>query len=152
MSKYKVTLTAEERQDLQDLIAAGKAAAQRLAHARILLKADAAPDGPAWSDERIAEAVEVSAATVAPVRQRFVAPGLEAALGRTPQDRPSRQRTRDGRAEAKRLALAGSSPPDGRKLWTMRRLADKLVELEVVDAGSDETVRRARKNTRSSPG
>ena len=152
MKKYRVTLTAEERRDLQDLIAAGKASAQKLAHARILLKADASPGGPAWTDERIAEAVEVSRATVERVRQRFVEQGLEAALVRKPQDRPSRQPKLDGRAEAHLIALACSKPPDGRNGWTMQLLADKLVELEVVPAVSDETVRRAMKKTRSSRG
>lgn len=152
MKKYKVTLTAEERHHLQDLIAAGKAAAQKLTHARILLKADAADGGPAWTDETIAEAVEVSVATVERVRQRFVEQGLEAALGRKKQDRPSRQRKRDGRAEARLIAAACSEPPQGRKEWTMRRLADKLVEREVVDTISDETVRRVLKKTKSSRG
>ena len=152
MKKYKVTLTAEERQHLSDLIAAGKAAARKLAHARILLKADAADGGPAWTDERIAEAVEVGRATVERVRQRFVEQGLEAALGRKPQDRPSRERTLDGRGEARLIALACSAPPGGRKEWTMQLLADKLVELRVVGAVSDETVRRCLKKTRSSRG
>ena len=145
MKKYIVTLTAEERQDLLDLIAAGKAAAGKLAHARILLKADAADGGPAWPDGRIAEALEVSPATVERVRQRFVEQGLEAALVRKPQDRPSRLPTLDGRAEARLIALACSTPPDGRLGWTMRLLADKLVELEVVPSISDETVRRSLK-------
>ena len=92
MNKYKVTLTAEERLELEGLIAAGKAAAKKLMHARILLKADAAAGGPAWPDGRIAEAVEVSAATIGRVRQRFVEEGLEAALVRKKQDRPSRER------------------------------------------------------------
>ncbi len=152
MKKYKVTLTAEERQQFHDLIAAGKAAAQKLTHARILLKADAAPGGPAWTDGRIAEAVEVSIATVERVRQRFVELGPEAALGRKTRDRPGRERKLDGRAEARLIAVACSAPPAGRKGWTMRLLADKLVELEVVDTISDETVRRALKKTRSSPG
>jgi transposase len=147
MKKYRVTLTAEERQGLQDLIAAGKAAAQKLVHARILLKAAAAPSGPAWTDERIAEAVEVSCATVERVRQRFVEHGLEAALVRKPQDRPSRQRKLDGRAEARLIALACSRPPEGRTEWTMQLLADTLVELEVVDSISDETVRRTLQKT-----
>jgi hypothetical protein len=147
LKKYIVTLTAEERQDLLALIAAGKAAAGKLAHARILLKADAADGGPAWPDGRIAEALEVSCATVERVRQRFVEQGLEAALVRKPQERPSRQRTLDGRAEARLIALACSTPPDGRRGWTMRLLADKLVELEVVPTISDETVRRALKKT-----
>src|SRR5512132_289631 len=147
MKKYRVTLTTDERQGLQEMIAAGKAAAQKLAHARILLKADAAPDGPAWTDERIAEAVEVSIATVERVRQRCVEQGLEAALVRKPQDRPSRQPKFDGRAEARLIALACSKPPEGRTEWTMQLLADKLVELEVVDSVSDETVRRTLKKT-----
>jgi transposase len=152
MKKYRVTLTDEERQDLHCLIAAGKAAAQKLAHARILLKADAAPGGPAWADELIAEAVEVSVATVERVRRRFVEQGLEAALVRKPQERPSRERLLDGRAEARLVALACSPPPDGRKEWTMQLLADKHMELEVGESVSDETVRRTLQKTRSSPG
>jgi transposase len=152
MKKYKVTLTAEERQQLSELIATGKAAARKLAHARILLKADAADGGPAWVDALIAEAVEVSVATVERVRQRFVEQGLEAALGRKQPDRPSRPPKLDGRAEARLIALACSAPPEGRKQWTMQLLADKLVELEVVDGICDETVRRALKKTRSSRG
>ena len=139
MKKYKVTMTPEERQQLLDLISAGKAAAKKLAHARILLKADAAPGGPAWPDARIAEAAEVSVATVERIRQRFVEQGFEAALVRKKQDRPSRERKLDGAAE-------------GRACWTMQLLADQLVELEVVEAVSDETVRRTLKKTRSSPG
>src|SRR5947209_17672853 len=145
MKKYKVTLTTEERQQLSDLIAAGKAAARKLAHARVLLKADAAPGGPAWTDDRIAEAVEVDPRTVERVRQRFVEQGLEAALVRKPQGRPSRERKLDGRAEARLIALACSEPPPGRCRWTLRLLADTLVELEVVDAVSAETVRQGLK-------
>ena len=150
MKKYRVTLTADERRHLLDLITAGKAAAQKLAHARILLKADQADGGPAWPDERIAEAVEVSTDTVARVRQRLVERGLEDALGRKKQDRPSRQRTLDGAAEARLIALACSAPPRGRKAWTLRLLADKLVELEVVDTVCHETVRQVLKKTSSS--
>ena len=152
MKKYKVTLTAEERQQLQGLIATGRAAAQKLTHARILLKADAAAGGPGWGDERIADATEVSTDTVARIRQRFVEHGLEAALTRKKQDRPSRERKLDGRAEARLIALACSAPPDGRKEWTMKLLADRLVELAVVGAVCDETVRRVLKKTRSSRG
>src|SRR6478752_7763513 len=124
MKKYKVTLTAEEREQLHDLISAGKGSAKKLAHARILLKADAAPGGPAWADARIAEAAEVSVPTVERVRQRFVEQGFEAALVRKKQDRPSRQRKLDGAAEARLVALACSRPPDGRARWTLRLLAD----------------------------
>ena len=147
MKRYKVTLEPEGRQHLHDLIAAGQAAARKLAHARILLKADAADGGPAWPDHRIADALEVSTATVERVRQRFVELGLDAALDRMRRERPARQIKLDGRAEARLIALACSAPPDGRAVWTMRSLADKLVELQVVDSISDETVRRALKET-----
>jgi transposase len=152
MKRYKVTLTDEERQELQALMASGKAAARKLTHARILLKADASPGGPAWIDQRIVEALEVGVATVERVRQRFVEEGLEAALSRKPQPRPRRQPKLDGRAEARLIALACSAPPQGRKQWTLQLLADRLVELEIVEAISDETVRRALKKTRSSRG
>jgi transposase len=152
MKKYKVTLTAEEREQLHALVTTDKAAAKKLIHARILLKADAADGGPAWPDDRIADALDVSTATIVRVRQRFVEEGLEAALVRKKQDRPSRQRTLDGAAEARLIVLACSKPPEGRARWTMRLLADKLVELEVVDAISDETVRRVLKKTNSSRG
>ena len=152
MKKYRVTLTDEERQHLQAMIAAGKAAAQALAHARILLKADPADGGPAWPDHRIAEALEVSVATVERVRQRLVEHGLDAASRRKEQDRPSRLPVLDGRAEARLIALACSAPPEGRKAWTLRLLADRLVELEVVEAVAPETVRQALKKTRSSRG
>ena len=152
MKRYKVTLEAEERQYLHDLIAAGQAAARKLAHARILLKADAADGGPAWPDHRIADALEVSTATVERVRQRFVEQGLDAAVDRKPRERPAREIKLDGRAEAQLIALACSAPPEGRATWAMQLLADKLVELEVVDSISDETVRLALKKTRSSPG
>ena len=150
MKKYLVTLTPDERDQLTAMIAAGKAAAQKLAHARILLKADQADGGPAWTDERIADAVEVSTATVERVRQRFVEQGVESALTRKKQDKPSRERVLDGTAEAKLIALACSPPPDERARWTLRMLADKLVELEVVDAVCPETVRRTLKKTSSS--
>ena len=132
------------------MITAGTASAKKLAHARVLLKADQGENGPAWVDEVIAEAVEVSTDTVARVRQRFVEQGLEAALVRKKQDRPSRERVLDGSAEARLLAVACSDPPDGRAAWTLTMLADKLVELEVVESVSRESVRRVLKKTPSS--
>ncbi len=147
MKRYRVTLDAEERQHLHDLIAVGKAAARKLTHARILLKADAAEGGPAWQDRQIADALEVSTDTVQRVRQRFVELGLDAALDRKRRERPPREVKLDGRAEARLIALACSPPPGGRVVWTMQLLADKLVELEVVDSISDETVRLALKKT-----
>ena len=145
--KYLVTLTADEREQLNVMITAGTASAKKLAHARVLLKADQGENGPAWVDEVIAEAVEVSTDTVARVRQRFVEQGLEAALVRKKQDRPSRERVLDGSAEARLLAVACSDPPDGRAAWTLTMLADKLVELEVVERVSRESVRRVLKKT-----
>ncbi len=150
--KYLVTLTLEERDQLAALLSAGKRSALTLTRARILLKADQAPGGPAWPDERIAQALDCGLRTIERVRQRFVERGLEAALGRKPQDRPSRERKLDGRAEARLIALACSQPPQGRAEWTMQLLADKLVELQIVDSICDETVRRVLKKTKSSRG
>jgi transposase len=148
--KYLVTLAPEERQWLTSLVSAGQRSALTISRARILLKADQADGGPAWQDDDIAEALDCSVRTVERVRQRFVERGLEPALGRKPQDRPSRQRKFDGAAEARLIALACSAPPRGRKCWTMQLLADKLVELEVFESVSDETVRRVFKKTNSS--
>jgi transposase len=150
--KYFVTLTADEREHLSGLLAAGKRSALTLTRARILLKADQADGGPAWEDARIAEALDCGVRTVERIRQRFVEQGLEAALGRKPQDRPSRPRKLDGRGEARLIALACSAPPEGRQEWTLKLLADQLVELQIVAAISDETVRRVLKKTRSSRG
>lgn len=123
-----------------------------MAHPRILLKADAGPDGLAWSDDRGAEAVEVSPGTVGRGRQRFVEQGPDAAPSRERSDRPNRERAPGGRAEARLSALACSEPPDGRAVWAVHLLADPLVGLGVVAAVSDEAVRRAMKRTRSSRG
>jgi len=146
--KYVVRLTSEERATLQRLVKVGKAAARKILHARILLQADQGPQGPAWDDVRIAEALTAHPRTVANVRQRLVEGGLEAALRRKKQDAPSRERTLDGRAEARLLALRCGEPPDGRRAWTLHLLADRLVELRVVEAVSYETVRRVLKKTR----
>jgi transposase len=141
MKKYIVTLTDEERASLTELVRTGKAAAYKITHARVLLKADASPGGPAWTDGAIADALDVSRATVERLRERFVEEGLDAALVRK-QGRASRERIFDGAAEARLIALACSQPPAGRASWTLRLLADKLVELEVVDSVSHETVRQ----------
>ena len=143
--KYIVGLTGEERTQLEELIAKGRAAAYRITHAHILLKADA--DGPAWPDERIAEAFSVHLNTAHNVRQRFVEGGLEAALSRKKQLMPPRQRILDGEGEARLIALSCSGPPAGRARWTLHLLADKMVELQIVDGISHETVRQALKKT-----
>jgi len=152
MSKrYIVTLTEAERAHLDHLIAAGTAPARKLMHARILLKADQGPGGPGWGDRAIAEAVEVSQPTVARVRRQYVEQGLEAALNRRPPQREYRRKL-DGAQEAHLVALACSAPPEGHGRWSLRLLADKLVELEVVEDISYQTVRRVLKKTTSSPG
>jgi transposase len=150
--KYLVTLTDRERNDLKRLLSAGQRSALALTRARILLKADQADGGPAWDDERIAEALDCGRRTVERVRQRFVERGPDEALARKKQDKPSRERKFDGAAEARLIALACSEPPDGRARWTLKLLADRLVELEVFDSVSDETVRRVLKKTNSSRG
>jgi transposase len=147
MKKYIVTLTDEERARLDEMARTGKAAAYKITHARILLKADASAGGPAWTDQAIAGALDVGTATVERLRQRFVEEGLDGSLCRKKQQRPSRERIIDGAAEARLIALACSQPPGGREGWTLRLLADKLVELEVVESVSHETVRQTLKKT-----
>jgi transposase len=149
--RYIVTLTEEERQMLQEMLSRGKAAARKLTHARILLKADATPDGPGWNDEAIADGLEVGRATVERVRKEFVEEGLEAALERR-KPRRLYLRKLDGDGEAHLVALACQKPPDGRRRWTLQLLADRMVELEYVDQISYQTVRRTLKKTRSSLG
>jgi Homeodomain-like domain len=148
---YHVRLTETERAHLQELIAAGTAPARKLLHARILLKADEGPAGPAWVDQAIADAVEVSQPTVSRVRKQYVVEGLEAALNRRAPRRVY-QRKLTGEHEARLVALACSPPPAGQAHWSLRLLADKLVELEIVDDVSYQTVRRTLKKTHSSPG
>jgi transposase len=149
--KYIVTLTEAERQILQAMLSRGQAAARKLVHARILLKADASPGGPAWDDERIAEGLEVGRATVERVRKEFVEEGLDAALERR---KPRRQyeRTLDGDGEAHLVALACSKAPEGRSRWTLRLLADRMVRLEYVEEVSKDTVSRVLKKTNLSLG
>ena len=149
--KYPITLTTSEREYLQQLIAAGTAPARRLTHARILLKADQSSDGPGCVDDAIAEAVEVSQPTVARVRKQYVEQGLDAALHRRAPRRVY-QRKLDGAHEARLIALACSTPPTGQARWSLRLLADKLVELEVVENVSYQTIRRVLKKTNSSLG
>jgi len=149
--KYLVTLTAEERKGLKELLSRGKAAARKLMHARILLKADGASDGPDWHDDRIAEALEIGRATVERVRKQFVQEGLEAALERR-APRRTYQRKLDGDGEAHLVALACQEPPEGRSRWTLQLLADRMVALEYVDQISYQTVRRTLKKTNLSLG
>ncbi len=146
VKRYRVTLTPGERADLEQMIGSGKAAARKLAHARVLLKADEAEGGPGWSDEQVAEAVEVGPVTVARVRQRFVEQGLGAALVPKPAARAYAHKL-DAAGEARLAALACTRPPEGRKRWTLTLLADRLVALGVAESLSYESVRRALKKT-----
>jgi len=145
-TKYAVRLTDEERAQLRTLVGRGVAPARRLAHARILLKADQGEGGAAWADAAIAGALEMHPATVARVRQQFVAGGLEAALDRRA---PRREYARklDGEREARLVAVACGAPPAGYERWSLRLLADELVRLEVVDTVSYETVRQTLQQT-----
>jgi transposase len=151
MKKYVVTLMHEEREELAQLISRGKAAAKKLTHARILLKADSGPEGPGWDDAAISVALEVGTATVERLRRQFVEEGLTAALERR-VSRRRYERKLDGVAEAHLVALTCSKAPEGRREWTMQLLADRMVVLGHVQAVSRETVRRTLKKTCSSLG
>jgi transposase len=151
--KYIVTLTEEERARLHTLIGSGSAPASTLTHARILLKANQGEAGPGWTDQAIATALEVHPATVARVRRQCVTEGVEAALKRKAPEREYRCKL-DGEQEARLIALACSAPPQGRKHWSLRLLAERLVALqqeEDVEAVSHETVRQVLKKTNLSP-
>ena len=150
VKKYIVKLSAEERNRLDVLIQRGKAPARRLLKARILLKADASTAGEAWSDSRIAAALDTSIDTISRTRQQLVEEGLDAALTRKHSPNSARRRIFDGAAEAKLIALACSPPPKGRKRWTLTLLETAVVELNIVERASDNTIGRTLKKTRSS--
>lgn len=147
--KYIVRLSEEERADLEKLISSGSNAARKLNHARILLKANV--DGSHWTDEQIKEALDTSISTIERVREAFVEEGLEAALNQK-RPRKAKEGKLDGEQEAHLIALACSPSPEGRKRWTLRLLADKMVALEYVDSLSYETVRQTLKKTNLSLG
>jgi Homeodomain-like domain len=148
---FQVQLSLAERARLQTLVTSGSSCAHTHIHARILLKADEGPDGPAWTDAMISSALDVGLSTVARVRQTAVQHGLDAALQRKA---PTRVYTRslDGAAEAHLLALTCSTPPEGAGRWTLRLLAERMVELDYVATISHETVRQTLKKTNSNRG
>jgi transposase len=150
-AKFVVRLESEEWEQLTALVSKGRGAAAVLRRARVLLKADVGRRGPGWTDAKIVDALDVSQSTVYRVRQAFVEEGLEAALHRK---RPTGRQYRklDGRQEAHLIAVACSAPPRGRNRWTLKLLADKLVELEIVESIGTETVRRTLKKTNLSLG
>lgn len=148
--KHDITLSAEERNRLRNLTTAGTLSVRAVKRAQILLKADASPDGPGWSDPAISQALDVHPMTVLGVRRRYGQHGLEAVLqGRYTGHNPA---IVTGEVEAHLVALACKEPPAGRESWTMQLLADQLIALEVVERISDETVRQALKKTNLSPG
>jgi transposase len=142
--KYIVKLTDEERKEIEQMIYAGKEPARKLKHALILLKADESENGPNWKDEQISEALGVSLSTVCRVRERFVEEGIDAALSRR-KGSGIRDPKVDRECEAHLVALAYSAAPKGKSRWTLRMLAEKMVELEYIDSVSHETVRKTLK-------
>ena len=148
---YKVKLSPEEREALTNLVNKGKGQARRLRRARILLMADEKQDNGGWKDADIASALKAGVRTVERTRQKCVEEGIEAALNHT-RPKKSRSKALDGAAEARLVQLACSPAPDGREQWTMQLLADKLIELEVVETVSRETVRTTLKKMRLSRG
>lgn len=152
MKKDSVKLTKEQRQELERLISAGEASARTLMHARILLKTDYGHEGPRWTQKQIAEAVEVGERTIGRVRHRFVEEGFEAALQRRPQPPRPQKRKLDGEQEAYLVALLCGAAPDGYERWSLRLVQQRLIELEIVESVSVETVRQVLKKTNSSRG
>jgi transposase len=148
--KYRVTLTADERDELERLLARGKADVRKIKHAQILLKADEAEGRLGWPDERIAEAFDAGITTVERVRRRFVEEGLASALSPYRGGKRTYEHKLDGAQEAHLIALACSAPPEERARWTLRLLARRMVELAYVDTLSHETVRQTLKKMRSS--
>ena len=145
--RYRVTLTQEERNELESMTRRGKTHARRFIHARALLLCDAGADGPAWNVSDVATALGVTSRAIEHLKRRFVEDGLEAALERKPMEKPPREVTFDGAFEARLIALACSDAPDGRRRWTVRLLADKAVELSFAASVSHMTVQRVLKKT-----
>lgn len=145
MKKYIVRLSGEEREYLMKVISSGKGPARMFTRARILLKADV--DGPCWPDEKIAEALDVTVQTVERVRKQLVEEGFEAVLRRREYKQKVSRKKLDGDVEAHLIALACSQAPKGYTRWSLRLLADSMVELGYIDSISHEAVRRALKKT-----
>lgn len=145
--RYRVTLTAEERDELDAITKTAKTDAKRFLYARSLLLCDAGPQGPAWTVSATAEAMGVTPRTIEHLKKRFVEEGLTAALERKQTEKPPRGVTFDGAFEARLIALACSEAPEGRRRWTVRLLAEKAVELDLTAGVSHMTVQRILKKT-----
>ena len=147
--KYVVELSGDEREQLRSVISKGKAAAKAILKARILLKADQGPLGESWTDDRICQALDTNESMVTRVRRQLVEEGLVAVLSRKKRETPPIAPIFDGEAQARLIALACSEPPAGHARWSIRLLADKVVELEIVERAHFNTVGRALKKTLS---
>lgn len=145
MKRWIVRLEAEERRRLEQLVRKGSAAAYRIRHANVLLAVDAS--GAGLPDEQVARALGIAVRSIESLRRRFVEEGLEAALGRKKRERPSIEPMFDGRREAKLIAVACGPTPKGRARWTLELLADRVVELKIVEHCSRETIRRTLQKT-----
>ena len=145
--RYRITLTEQERKDLEAFTRDGKTGAKKFIHARALLLCDAGAGGPAWTVAKAAEALGVTARTIEHLKKRFVEEGLETALERRPREKPPREVMFDGAFEARLIALACSAAPAGYQRWTVRLLAEKAVELNLASAVSHMTVQRVLKKT-----
>ena len=144
--KYIVDLSPSERKYLEEITKKGKTAAYKMNHARILLKADINQQEGGWTDSKISEALNIGHATIERVRKRFVEEGIESALNRREQKK-RRSRIIDGEKEAYLIAIACSETPVGKSHWTLQMLANKMVELKVVEKVSTETIRQTLKKT-----
>ena len=151
VKKYVVRLSAEERERLEAMTSVGKHPAQSVTKARILLKADVSEAGEGWSDSAISAALDTSIDTIGRTRRRLVEEGLDAALSRKYNPKSARPRVFDGAAEAKLIALTCSPAPEGFARWSLRLLEEKVVELNIVEKASDNTIGRTLKKTRSNP-
>lgn len=149
VKKYVVKLSVEERERLEVLVRAGKNSAQLLTRARILLKADVSEAGDGWSDSAIAAALDTSVNNVGRVRRQLVEEGFESTLKRKYNPNSARPRIFDGASEAKLIALTCSPAPEGFARWSLRLLEEKVVELNIVEKASDNTIGRTLKKTRS---
>ena len=147
MKKYIVRLSREERSTLKKLLTSGRGSGRMFTRVRILLKADQSNEGPAWSDEKISESFDVTVQTIERVRRELVEEGLEAVLSRHPYTQKVSRKKIDGDVEAHLIALCCSDPPGGRVRWTLRLLADKVVELGYIDSISYEAIRQTLKKT-----
>src|SRR4030067_3402903 len=145
--RYRVTLTKEERKELESMTRRGKTHARKFIHARALLLCDAGADGPAWNVADVATALGVTSRAIEHLKKRFVEEGLEAALERKAREKPPREVIFDGAFEARLIALACSKAPEGRRRWTVRLLAEKAVELKLTPDVSHMTVQRILKKT-----